>query len=61
MEEFNKFKYKDSKGHDVFILFDEASLYYMVAYNYTILDQKWSTATEAREYLLERGCVDWED
>lgn len=60
MQEFEKFRYKDSKGFDVFILFDEASSYYMVAYDYVILDRTWNSAMEAREYLLERGCVDWE-
>ncbi len=57
----NESRFKDVHGKHVYILFDDATSYWMIAYDYHILDQVWNSYTAAKEYLLERGCVAWED
>ena len=57
----SKNKFKDAKGKDVFILFDQASSYWMIAYDYIILDQIYQSYTAALEYVHETGCKEWED
>ena len=57
----NEVRYKDAHGKHVYILFDEASSYWMIAYDYQILDQVWNSFAAAKDYLLERGCTKWED
>lgn len=54
-------RYKDKNGVHVYILFDKATSYWMIAYDYEILDQVWHSWASAKEYLLERGCVAWEE
>lgn len=55
------YKFKDTKGKDVFILYDEASSYWMIAYDYVIMDQTYPSYAAAVEYLSECGCKKWED
>jgi hypothetical protein len=54
-------RFKDTKGRDVFILFDEASSYWMIAYDYTILDKNYHSYAEAADYIHQTGCKEWED
>lgn len=61
LKQENGARFKDTHGKHVYILFDEASSYWMIAYDYRILDQVWHSYASARDYLLERGCVKWED
>lgn len=57
----SKNKFKDAKDKDVFILFDQASSYWMIAYDYIILDQIYQSYAAALEYVYETGCKEWED
>jgi hypothetical protein len=61
MRTFNEHQFKDPKGKDVFILFDEASSYWMIAYDYTILDKNYHSYAEAADYIHQTGCKEWED